>query len=240
IEIDSASRRRENGAHRVFAYLSRPKLVQVLSGEYSDIAAVFHGHLSSLPSLRNDLPAYTASYLGAGKSINRLASLACEIQAVSGAPYPPFASDRESMGEVEADRLRILSGLDIAVKVESSEELDSGEIAEAVRSALASLGVGTSGSDCTGKAWLLRLEPRVKWKRVIGRICELTLKGELRRCDDGLVLTELSISDPALRGEGRNPAAMLQRRIIPQVLSPLLHSSLSHVIPLEYVAKAEK
>ena len=86
-------------------------------GEFSEaykalsIAAGYHGYMSSLASLRDDLPAYSAAYLGAGKSIRRLATLACEIQSVSGMPYAPFALDQEEIREVETGRLNLLKGL---------------------------------------------------------------------------------------------------------------------------------
>jgi len=233
IRIDPDSRYEKNGTYYVFGYISRRKLYNILKEDYEDQSSIFQKNITTLSNLKNDLQAYSTAYTSVRSSYNKMAAKACQMQAVTGKDFNKFNADRDSLRNADRDRIKLLQSVRVAVRMDNKiPEIDNRRVLSAFRKAFVNMGVSAVRGSCENSDYLLELKLDLLRKSTIGRIYELSIRGDLKKCGDGEVMTEVSISGPSLRGDGMNAISEISANITAEVLKPMLFSSISHVLPV--------
>ncbi|MDP8222381.1 MAG: hypothetical protein P9L99_03405 [Candidatus Lernaella stagnicola] len=239
IRIDTTSGAKVGQLYYAFAYLPRKDVFRVLSGEYEAEATKFRRSAQSLPTLHADLPAYTAGLRQSQKSFAALAAKAFEIRAVTLKEPTAFQADDAVFLAMERDRVALLRGLKITVRIENGNVGDAREvILMAVTGALTRLGLEATPGVCDPQKHELLVKAEVKCKRgSFGPQCKLDIAGALVHCSSGAVLAEADLNDPSFKGlhtkDQSRALTQLYNTITAEALTPLLQKALAGVLPID-------
>ena len=239
IRIDTTSGAKVGQLYYAFAYLPRKEVFRVLSGEYEVEAAKFRRAAQSLAGLHGDPPAYTAGLRQAQKSFAALAAKAFEIRAVTNREPSAFQSDETAFLAMERDRVALLRGLKITVRIENGNVGEAREvILMAVTGALTRLGLEATPGVCDPQKYELRVKADVRSTRgSFGPQCVLDMAGALVHCASGAVLAEVDLNDPSFKGlhtkDQARALTQLYNTITAEALTPLMQKGLAGVLPID-------
>jgi hypothetical protein len=239
IRIDAKLAREHEGRFYAFAYLSREELGAALTDEYEASARSFRAAAAALPGLREDVAAYTAALRRAQASYPALADLAAELRVAAGRPYEPFLEDRDDYLALEADRAELLASLSVGLRLDLDPAAPDGGsgIRQALKGALAQLGLRAQPDGCDAASFLLRVSDEADCGQgPFGPRCTLRLRGELAPCPSGPLLVELDLAPEGLQGsDRRDPAEALRRAYLAaevEALLPVLKTGLAPILPI--------
>jgi len=230
IRVVDASAHVTGGTHKVLAVLDRHDLARVLQDEYEADATTWRSAAGSLDLAAGDPAAWTAAWHRYREGFAEVVAKAAATRAATGRDPDGYRDDRRRWEHAHATRDSVLRHLDLVLVLAPDPELDQAELAERLGAGLAHLGVTARGGACRPGDAALRLEPRLTWTTVIGKVVSLELRGTIGPCD-GAPWSEVVIAGSALRGDGRDPTADLLASMTPEALAPLLRESLGHVVP---------
>jgi hypothetical protein len=221
----------EDGVHKVLAVLDRHELATHLQDDYDAVASAWRRAADGLAPVRGDLPAWTVAWHRFRGGFAEVLATAAETRAATGLNPQGYTADQARWSAGHAARDSVLRSTVVVLSVAPEAGLDPVELAERLAAGFAELGVTTRVGACARGDRVLRLQPTLTSRTVIGRVVSLELRGTFGPCTGGLVWSEVAIDGAALRGDGRDPEADLLASMTPEALAPLLRASLGHVIP---------
>jgi len=240
IRIDQDSRRQQDGTWYAVAYLPRREASEALRRDYEAAASELARRADAVQAVPpGDLPGFAAAYGEAQESWLALERSARELRAVTGGWPASLARDQAAWDAVQARRQALFADIRVALRLQeprpAGDLLDREYLRHALIAALTDLGVSVRGDGCEDDvAYVLDLQPRLRYQGVVGVVCRLELAGALRECATGDGW-DLHLSDPVWTGEGANTyAARTQAAaaVTAATLRPRLVAALAASLPV--------
>ena len=217
---------------KILAVLSRREAARELLIPYENEAVDFRLMATRLDSLKNDYPRFTTTWKKLNIQHEKMMAPAAEVRAVSGMQTAQISRDEAQWKMASASRMKMLGKVEVVVEVAPNSELNHEELAGKIHTALASMGLHTSGAGCGPNALRLLIQPELQWHQVMGRVAQLDLMGEVGPCNSPTPWNNFQISDRQMRGEGRDPLDDLMERLKPDFLAEQFTEILRFYIPL--------
>lgn len=190
MRVDEASRRHAGGLHHATVYLSRDEARAVLRTDYTDAAARLAREAAPLTGVPDhDLPGFATRYATVRRAYATVEARAMELRAITGALPAGFVASRDLWYGAEAERMRRLEGLRLAVAVAepipAGDPIDRASLRQDVVHALGAAGLAVRGDACADAPYLLVIQPRLWHQGMLGVVSRLSLAGHLQDCRSG-------------------------------------------------------
>lgn len=239
IRLDEDSRRHADGLYHATVSLSRAEARTVLGTDYSAATARLAREAAPLAGVPDhDLPGFAARYASVRQAYALVEARAMELRAITGALPAGFFTTRDLWFAAEAERLRRLEYLRLAVTVSppvpAGDPIDRGALRQDLVEALVAAGVSVRGVACAEASYLLVVQPRLTHRGMLGVVTRLSLMGYLQDCGTG-DRWEIDLADDAWVSEApraEEAVRKVQRRVDATALRRHLVEALGDHLPL--------
>jgi hypothetical protein len=239
IRIDPDSRRFDDGQYHAVAYLAREDATRALASDYRRHAAEFARRAEVVRSTApEDLPGFAAAWSEARQSWQALRRCARELQAVSGEAPADLDAQLARWDGLLAVRQERFAGLRVALDLGPSipprDRIDAAALRQTLVRSLTDLGLTVRGTGCGDAAYLVDLQPRLRYQGVVGVVCRLELTGAVRECATG-DRWDLHLTHPRWVGEGATAHAARHQAagaVTAATLTPRLAQALATSLPV--------